>query len=217
METIEKRRRSVYVLAIVLLGACILFFVSYGLFVNSSAAMTDAEIGAGHVVFSLYAYCGFTVISLAALAVVSMTRVKAKPVLSRVFIWITILLAYHFASAFFANIFNLTLLGFRQALIYSAEYLPCLLLAIALISVICQWDSEDKKISHAVSWVCFIVSAFLSGWFIFYKLTSRVSDDDIIIHDALFGIAHAIVIPAALAFVFNLCRKKELFDQALKN
>ena len=217
MEKTVCKYRSLYILALILLASCILFFVSYGLFVNSSAQLSENEIGVGHVIYSLYAYGGFIVICLVAIAVISFLRGKYKSVVSRVFIWAALLLSYHYASAFFANAFNLALLGFRQGLIYSAEYLPSLLLTIVLIAVICQWNSENKKAAYMISWACLIISGFLSGWFIFYKITGRVSDDSIIIHDMFFGIMQAVVIPVAIAFVFNCCRKKELFDRAFKD
>ena len=211
MDTTVKKRKSAVVLACILLLACLAFFVTYGLFVYG-ATMGDAVTPA-QVVYTFYAYGGFTVICLAAVAVIALSKANKKAVYIRIFLWGIILLAYHFGAQFFANIFNFALMTFQQGLIYVSEYIPSLCLVATLIAVLCQWNAEDKKLARAISWVGLLASAFLSGWFIYYKLTSLAFTDAAIVYEALFGIAHAVVIPLAIGFLFNALRNEELFKR----
>lgn len=196
-----------------LLLFCAFFFTAYGMYVYEATLSKGVTLG--QVIYNLYAYGGFMVICLTGLAVTSLVGGKKKTVVSRVFIWGTILLAYHFASQFFANAFNLALMNFQQALVYSSEYLPCLALVVALIVLITQWGNERKKAANTAAWIGLLISAFLSGWLIYHKLTSMISMDTVVIYDMLFGVAHALVVPVAIAFLFNATRKQELFEQML--
>lgn len=210
METILKKPKSAIVMSCLLLLFCAFFFVTYGLFVYE--ATLGEAITLGQIVYNLYAYGGFMVICLAGLAVSALARGARKTVVSRVFAWGTILLAYHFASQFFANAFNLAVMDFQTGLVYSAEYLPCLILVAVLIAVISQWGAAGKKAANTVAWIGLLVSAFLSGWLIYHKLTSMISMDPVVIYDALFTVAHALVVPFAIGFLFNATRKQELFE-----
>ena len=99
MDTTVKKRKSAVVLACILLLACLAFFVTYGLFVYG-ATMGDAVTPA-QVVYTFYAYGGFTVICLAAVAVIALSKANKKAVYIRIFLWGIILLAYHFGAQFF--------------------------------------------------------------------------------------------------------------------
>lgn len=212
MDTTTKKQKPGIVLAVLLLLACAFFFITYGLYVGE--ATRGEEVSTGQVIYTLYAYGGFGVICLAGIAVAALSNVKKKAVVSRVFMWGTILLAYHFATQFFANAFNLAVMTFQKGLIYSSEYIPSLLLVAALIAVLCQWNAENRKAAAMISWISLLVSAFLAGWFIYHKLTSMISLDAVIVYDALFGVAHAVVTPVAIGFLFQATRKNEAFRQS---
>lgn len=190
---------------------CIFFFLTYGLFVYQATRAEGASFA--QILYNLYAYGGFFVICLAGMAVSVLLPTAKKAVIARVFMWGTILLSYHFASQFFANAFNLAVMNFQQALIYSSEYLPCLILVGTLIALLSQWGTERKKVTNTIAWVGLLISAFLSGWLIYHKLTSLISLDAVVVCDALFSLAHALVVPFAIAFLFNATRNNEIFEQ----
>lgn len=196
---------------LLLLMCCVFFFLSYGLFVYEATRTEGASIA--QILYNLYAYGGFFVICLAGMAVSVLLPTAKKAVIARVFMWGTILLAYHFASQFFANAFNLAVMSFQQALIYSSEYLPCMILVGTLIALLSQWGAEGKKVTNTIAWIGLLVSAFLSGWLIYHKLTSLISLDAVVVCDALFSVAHALVVPVAIAFLFHVTRNNEVFEQ----
>ncbi|MEG0594786.1 MAG: hypothetical protein RR514_06180, partial [Christensenella sp.] len=210
MDAAMKRQKSAVVMPCLLLVFCAFFFVTYGLYVY--AATIGEGVTVGQIIYNLYAYGGFMVICLAGMALTALIAKGKKASASKVFIWGAILLAYHFASQFFANVFNLAVMDFAGGLVYSADYLPCLILVAVLIALLTQWNAH-KKITNYIAWIGLLVSAFLSGWLIYHKLTSMISMDVVVIYDALFSIAHALVVPFAVAFLWNATRKPELFEQ----
>ncbi len=188
--------------AAVLLVICAAYFVLFGLYVGEATA--GEPVTPDRMVYSLYAYGGLAIACIAGMAATVLMR---SSVWFRVFVWGAILLCYHFASQLFANLHNLSVLGFYQGMLYAAEFIPSMALVAALIALICQWNAQSKAATKNIAWIGFLCSAFLSGWLIYHRITTRELDDPVVLYDMGMAIMQALVAPLALLLIFLQSRK----------
>ena len=186
------------------------FCVNFGLFVTS-VAKTPSYVTPDVVVYNFYHYGGVPLAGFACVVIFTLIGGKTVPVLSKFFLWAVLLFAFNYASLFFANIFNLSAMTFMQGFTWLSDYLPSLMLCVILVALLAGWDSANKQITHAITWIGILFSIFMAGYVIFYVVGATNFSEVGPRYSGGFQITHAVILPVCIAWFFCITRNSEIF------
>ncbi|MDR1795964.1 MAG: hypothetical protein LBR44_00740 [Clostridiales Family XIII bacterium] len=183
----------------------------FGVFVK--AATVAPQLTVDQVAYNFYYYGGLPLALVACVVLFSFFAGARRPALMQYFLWAALLFSFNYATMFIANLFNLRSMTFLQGFTWLSDYLPSMILCVLLVALLSQWGKGAGALRavHVIAWVGLLFSAFMACYVVYYLATSADFSQAKALYSGLFQIAHAALLPVAIAWLFAATRSPEVY------